>query len=82
MSGPSGRTQLPVLRLSTGDTFRMSAAIAPARSPKRRAVRRYIIHVVPANRRMKGKRINAPFMLPESAPITPGIQKRGGVTTK
>ena len=55
-SGPSGRTQPPLVMPKTGDRFRVTAAQKPALGYPIAAPRRAMSHVVRANSRMKGRR--------------------------
>src|SRR5262245_28916795 len=55
-SGPSGRTQLPLVQAITGARLSVVAAQKAARSANRRAVKANISQVLNANSRMKGKR--------------------------
>ncbi len=82
ISGPSGSTHPPVLRLNTGDTLSSKAANSPARSLNNRLVSRYSSHVVPANSTMNGSRINSPLSLCASFASTPGIQNDNGGWSK
>src|SRR5216684_7301520 len=56
ISGPSGKTQLPMLSVNTGARLRVRAAQSPARSPKARAVSRNINQVEAANSAINGSR--------------------------
>src|SRR5437588_3912507 len=49
-SGPSGKTQLPLLIPKRGARFSATAAQKPASKPNKLEVRRYIRNVVSANR--------------------------------
>ncbi len=64
ISGPSGRTQLPVVTPKTGARFSAAAAHSPARAPNSAAVRRYIRKAVSAKRAMKGSRTMIALSLP------------------
>src|ERR1700722_5698566 len=55
-SGPSGKTQVPLVIPKTGDRFSVTAAQKPALGPPTASPRRAISQVVNANNKMNGNR--------------------------
>jgi hypothetical protein len=79
LSGPSGKTQVPLVQATTGARLSVTAAQSPALSPNNSLVRLNISQVAAANSKINGARTARGASVPKKfAPAHASHQASGG----